>query len=161
LKDPTRPLTIFTPSFADEANTNAQNLTVKEIVTRLPPELFRVAMLCGGQPDERIAARKNTRLWPYYKRGNTARLLTGLLGSPPDIYFFPREGLALVSGIVGWRGQSPQIAGLQLAGSHRPAPSGALYPADFKQHRFVAFQPRSLAAHAPYGQYSAPIRLVL
>jgi len=29
-------ITVFTPSFADEANTNAQNLTAKEIVNRLP-----------------------------------------------------------------------------------------------------------------------------
>jgi len=91
-KDSTRPVTIFTPSFADEANTNAQNLTVKEIVSRLPPELFRVVMICGGKPDPRIAMRKNTKLLPYHKHGNAARLLMGLLGSFPDIYFFPREG---------------------------------------------------------------------
>lgn len=91
-KDSTRPITIFTPSFADEANTNAQNLTVKEIVARLPPELFHVVMICGGNPDPRIATRKNTKLLPYQKHGNAARLLMGLLRSVPDIYFFPREG---------------------------------------------------------------------
>ncbi len=91
-KRSTRPITIFTPSFADEANTNAQNLTAKEIVARLPPELFRVVMICGGNPDPRIATRKNTKLLPYRKHGNAARLLTGLLESFPDIYFFPREG---------------------------------------------------------------------
>jgi hypothetical protein len=37
-------ITIFTPSHADVDNTNAQNLTAKEIVARLPPERFRVAM---------------------------------------------------------------------------------------------------------------------
>lgn len=92
LKNLTRPLTIFTPSFADEANTNAQNLTAKEIVSRLAPDLFRVVMICGGKPDERIATRKNTKLLPYYKHGNTARLLVELLSSSPDLYFFPREG---------------------------------------------------------------------
>jgi glycosyltransferase involved in cell wall biosynthesis len=88
----TRPITIFTPSFADEEDTNAQNLSVKEIVARLPPEHFRVVMVSEGKPDPRIAARKNTKLLPYYKHGNTAQLLMRSLASPPDIYFYPRFG---------------------------------------------------------------------
>jgi glycosyltransferase involved in cell wall biosynthesis len=87
-----RPITIFTPSFADEDDTNAQNLTVKEIVARLPPELFHVIMISEGSPDPRIAARKNTKLLPYYKHGNTAQLLMRSLPFRPDIYFYPRCG---------------------------------------------------------------------
>jgi glycosyltransferase involved in cell wall biosynthesis len=87
-----RPITIFTPSFADEADTNAQNLTVKEIVARLPPELFRVIMISEGKPDPRIAARPNTRLLPYYKHGNTAQLLMRSLAFRPDVYFYPKFG---------------------------------------------------------------------
>lgn len=86
-------ISIFTPSFADLDNTNAQNLTVKEIVARLPPELFRVTMITMGEPDPRIAARMNTTLLPYYKHGNTAHLLARTLLSCPDIYFYPRHGL--------------------------------------------------------------------
>lgn len=89
---PVRPITIFTPSSADEDDTNAQNLTVKEIVARLPPELFRVIMITEGKPDPRIAARKNTRLLPYYKHGNTVHLLLRSLAFRPDVYFFPRTG---------------------------------------------------------------------
>jgi glycosyltransferase involved in cell wall biosynthesis len=85
-------ITIFTPSFADEDNTNAQNLTVKEIVSRLPDDQFRVVMICSGTPDSRIAARKNTKLLPYYKHGNTAQLLVRGLLSRPDVYFYPRQG---------------------------------------------------------------------
>ena len=85
-------ITIFTPSFADAANTNAQNLTVKEIVARLPPERFRVRMLVEGVPDERIAGRPNTELLRWRGRGNTARLLAKCLLNNPDVYFFPREG---------------------------------------------------------------------
>jgi glycosyltransferase involved in cell wall biosynthesis len=88
----TRPITIFTPSFADEDDTNAQNLTVKEIVARLPPEQFRVIMISEGKPDPRIAARKNTKLLPYYKHGNTAQLLMRSLAFRPDVYFYPRFG---------------------------------------------------------------------
>jgi len=89
---PTQPITIFTPSFADEDNTNAQNLTVKEIVARLPSELFRVIMICRRNPDPRIAARENTELVSWTDHGNTARLLRRFLFSKPDIYFFPRFG---------------------------------------------------------------------
>jgi len=88
----TRPIAIFTPSCADEGDTNAQNLTVKEIVARLPPEQFHVTMVCEGKPDPRIAARRNTRLLPYYKHGNTVQLLLRSLAFRPDIYFFPRAG---------------------------------------------------------------------
>src|SRR5271154_4845875 len=88
----TRLITIFTPSFADEDDTNAQNLTVKEIVARLPAEQFRVVMISEGKPDPRIAARRNTKLLPYYKHGNTAQLLMRSLAFRPDIYFYPRFG---------------------------------------------------------------------
>ncbi|HXM23211.1 MAG TPA: glycosyltransferase family 4 protein [Terriglobales bacterium] len=91
-KEPTQPITIFTPSFADEDDTNAQNLTVKEIVARLPPELFRVIMISEGNPDPRITARKNTKLLPYYKHGNMAQLLIRCVASSPDVYFYPRQG---------------------------------------------------------------------
>jgi glycosyltransferase involved in cell wall biosynthesis len=87
-----RLITIFTPSHADAANTNAQQLTVKEIVARLPPERFRVTMFSGEQPDERIATRPNTVLIPARRHGNTARFLTRLLVARPDIYFYPRFG---------------------------------------------------------------------
>ena len=85
-------ITIFTPSFADEANTNAQNLTVKEIVSRLPAERFRVVLLGEGAPDPRILARENTEILPWSRHGNTARWLTRVLFSRIDIYFFPLEG---------------------------------------------------------------------
>jgi glycosyltransferase involved in cell wall biosynthesis len=85
-------ITVFTPSFADESNTNAQNLTVKEVVSRLPPDQFRVILLSDGAPDPRIAARKNTKILRAYRHGNTARWLARLLASKVDVYFFPREG---------------------------------------------------------------------
>ena len=87
-----QPITIFTPSFADENNTNAQNLTVKEIVSRLPPELFRVIMLSSANPDPRIASRKNTKLLRYFRHGNSAHLLLRSVFCQPDIYFYPRVG---------------------------------------------------------------------
>lgn len=88
-----RPITVFTPSDASVGNTNAQNLTVKEVVARLPEDQFHVTMLCDGNvPDPRLSARRNTRLIRWTKRGNTVRLLRHCLFPPPDIYFFPRTG---------------------------------------------------------------------
>jgi glycosyltransferase involved in cell wall biosynthesis len=85
-------ITIFTPSFADESDTNAQNLTVKEIVSRLDPGTFRVRMFCEGLADPRISGRPNTRLLPWRGRGNTLRTLWQCLADAPDVYFYPREG---------------------------------------------------------------------
>jgi len=85
-------ITVFTPSFADEANTNAQNLTAKEIVSRLPPDRYRVVMLGDGPPDPRIRARENTEILRWTRHGNTPRWLARVLTSKIDIYFFPREG---------------------------------------------------------------------
>jgi glycosyltransferase involved in cell wall biosynthesis len=83
---------VFTPSDASAGNTNAQNLTVKEVVARLPEDQFHVTMLCDGSPDPRLSVRRNTRLVGWTKRGNTIRLLRHCLFPPPDIYFFPRSG---------------------------------------------------------------------
>jgi glycosyltransferase involved in cell wall biosynthesis len=85
-------ITIFTPSFADESNTNAQNLTVKEVVARMDPSRFRVVMLGSGKADPRLIARPNTKILHWSGRGNTVRTLWYMLRDTPDVYFFPREG---------------------------------------------------------------------
>jgi glycosyltransferase involved in cell wall biosynthesis len=87
-----RLLKIFTPSDASATNTNAQNLTVKEVIARLPEDRFHVTMLCEGEADPRLKARANTQLVKWTKHGNTARMLRHCLFPPPDIYFFPRTG---------------------------------------------------------------------
>ena len=84
-------ITVFTPSFADESNTNAQNLTVKEVVARMDPSRFRVVMLGAGPADPRIATRPNTEVLRWQKHGNTASILVHLLVHVPDVFFFPRE----------------------------------------------------------------------
>jgi len=85
-------ITIFTPSFADEADTNAQNLSVKEIVARLDPQRSAVTMLHEGAADPRIASRPNTTLLRWQQHGNTLRTAWQILRRVPDVYFFPREG---------------------------------------------------------------------
>lgn len=85
-------ITVFTPSFADEANTNAQNLTVKEIVSRLPPERFKVILLGDGEADTRISSRPNTQILHTSRHGNALRWLARILLSDVNVYFFPRLG---------------------------------------------------------------------
>ncbi|MGH9643339.1 MAG: glycosyltransferase family 4 protein [Terriglobales bacterium] len=85
-------ITVFTPSFANDDNTNAQNLTVKEVVTRMDPARFRVVMLGSSAPDPRIASRPNTQILPWKKRANTPAIVWHLITHIPDVYFFPREG---------------------------------------------------------------------
>jgi glycosyltransferase involved in cell wall biosynthesis len=95
-------ITIFIPAFADASNTNAQNLTTKEVVARLSPEKFKVQMVYSSSPDARITARPNTQLFPWHRHGNTAFLLTRCILAPPDVYFFPREG-PLDAAFLSWR----------------------------------------------------------
>jgi glycosyltransferase involved in cell wall biosynthesis len=85
-------ITIFTPSFADEADTNAQNLSAKEIVARLDPERAAITMLHQDAIDPRIASRPNTTLLQWRGRGNTLRTMAHILRNIPDVYFHPREG---------------------------------------------------------------------
>jgi len=82
---------MFTPSFVDEDNTNGQNLTVKEVASRLDPGRFHLTAIVSGEPDPRIARRKNTDLLRWGNHGNTVRTLLRCLWQPPDIYWFPRE----------------------------------------------------------------------
>ena len=85
-------ISVFTPSFADEDDTNAQNLTVKEVVVRLPPERFRVSMFHEREADPRIVKRPNTTLLKWHKHANTPLMLLHFLAKAPNVYFFPREG---------------------------------------------------------------------
>ncbi len=88
-----RKLRIVIPNSADEDNTNAQSLTLKEIVARLPADEFHVAMFTDGLVDPRIAGRGNTELIRWRGRGGTAYLLQRVLLPVPDVYFYPRETL--------------------------------------------------------------------
>jgi glycosyltransferase involved in cell wall biosynthesis len=92
-KSHVRKLRIFVPNSADEANTNAQSLTLKEIVARLPPDEFHVVMFTDGLADPRIASRPNTELVRWRRRGSTVYLLRRALFPVPDVYFYPRETL--------------------------------------------------------------------
>ena len=85
-----RRLRVFVPHSADVPNTNAQSLTLKEIVSRLPPDEFEVVMLTDAFADPRITNRPNTELVRWRRRGSTAFLLYRFLHPLADVYFYPR-----------------------------------------------------------------------
>ena len=62
---------IFTPSFADEADTNAQNLSAKEIVARLDPARAAVTMFHEGAWIRGSWQRPNTTLLRWRQHGKT------------------------------------------------------------------------------------------
>ena len=62
---------IFTPSFADYSNINAQNLTVKQIVSRLDPKKFHVTLYYADKIDFNLQKRPNTVFLKWYKNYNT------------------------------------------------------------------------------------------
>jgi glycosyltransferase involved in cell wall biosynthesis len=143
-------ITIFTPSFADEADTNAQNLSAKEIVARLDPERAAVTMLHEGAVDPRIASRPNTTLLQWRTQGNTRRTIVHILRNVPDVYFHPREG-PLDSAFLSLR----RFLRLETA-VVVPVVSGGLY-----QQPYTAARVRNIrAADAVYANNSFLAELV-
>ncbi len=75
-------------SFADAGLLNAQMGNAREIVSRLDPERFHVSMFAVGEPDARVAARKNTRLIQLPRRKQTVRILTEFLWGSHEMVFY-------------------------------------------------------------------------
>ena len=73
MKNSPKMIKIFTPSFADENNINAQNLTVKQIVRRLDPDYFQVTMFYKDNIVDFIKNRGNTKFIKWFKHGNLIR----------------------------------------------------------------------------------------
>jgi glycosyltransferase involved in cell wall biosynthesis len=83
-----KPVKILVDSLADEGLTNAQMINAREIVSRLNPDRFSVAMFVHGPPDAQITGRPNTRLIQLPDRGQTIRLLAHYLFGRQDILFY-------------------------------------------------------------------------
>ena len=81
---------IFTPSFADSNNINAQNLTVKQIVSRLDPKKFHVTLYYADNIDFNLKSRPNTVFLKWFKHYNTILFFLHHLFHSYDIFFYPR-----------------------------------------------------------------------
>ena len=93
MKNSPKMIKIFTPSFADENNINAQNLTVKQIVRRLDPDYFQVTMFYKDNIADFIKNRGNTKFIKWFKHGNLIRFFFHHIFNKYDIYFYPRYTL--------------------------------------------------------------------
>lgn len=82
------PVNILVDSFADEGLTNAQMINAREIVSRLNPDRFSVAMFVHGPPAAQIRDRPNTRLIQLPDRLQTVPLLAQFLFGKHDILFY-------------------------------------------------------------------------
>lgn len=66
----------------------------REIACRLDPEQFHVTMFLGGEPDERIASRPNTRLIRLPERRQTVRIFRELVLGDHEIVFYLKSSPA-------------------------------------------------------------------
>src|SRR5512140_2876402 len=88
------PIRILIDSFADEGLLNAQMGNAREIIYRLDPDQFHVTTFVVGQPDARIASRKNTRLIQLPRRRQTVRILSEFLLGAHDVLFYVKASPA-------------------------------------------------------------------
>src|SRR5271165_5713768 len=85
---------ILVDSFADAGLPNAQMGNAREIVGRLDPGRFHVSMFSLGEPDPRIARRRNTRLIQLPRRRQTIRILSEFLLGTHEILFYMKSSPA-------------------------------------------------------------------
>jgi glycosyltransferase involved in cell wall biosynthesis len=90
----THAIRILVDSFADAGLPNAQMGNAREIVTRLDPDRFHVSMFAFGEPDPRIAARKNTRLIQLPRRKQSFRILSEFLWGAHTLLFYMKASPA-------------------------------------------------------------------
>ncbi|HEX6803121.1 MAG TPA: glycosyltransferase family 4 protein [Terriglobales bacterium] len=88
------PIRILVDSFADAGLPNAQMGNAREIITRLDPDLFHVSLFALGEPDSRIAARRNTRLIKLPDRRQTPRILSEFLFGSHALLFYIKSSPA-------------------------------------------------------------------
>ena len=88
------PIRILVDSFADAGLPNAQMGNAREIVCRLDPGRFHVSMFSLGEPDPRIARRRNTRLIQLPQRRQTVRIFSEFLLGTHEILFYMKASPA-------------------------------------------------------------------
>lgn len=88
----------------------------REIACRLNPEKFHVTMFLSGNPDERIAARPNTRLIRLPSRRQTIRIFRELMWGDHGILFYLKSSpasLAYMKVRRGWNDRAVVIGTME------------------------------------------------
>ncbi|MBA4695778.1 MAG: glycosyltransferase family 4 protein [Legionella sp.] len=86
-----QPISIFIPYFADAGNTNAQSLTIRQIMSRLDSQRFRLSSILISKVDPLLQDKANISYFRWTKKRNTLRFAWYLLKTQPDILFFPNK----------------------------------------------------------------------
>ena len=89
-----QPIRVLIDSFADAGLINAQMGNAREIIYRLDPDVFHVSTFMLGEPDPRIAARKNTRLIQLPQRRQTVKILSEFLTGDHELLFYMKASPA-------------------------------------------------------------------
>jgi glycosyltransferase involved in cell wall biosynthesis len=89
-----KPVRLLVDSLADAGLLNAQMVNAREIILRLNPARFHVAMFHAAEPDPRILYRTNTRLIKLPQRKQTVRILREFLSGKHRIVFYLKSAPA-------------------------------------------------------------------
>lgn len=89
-----KPIRILVDSFADANEFNAQMVNGREIVSRLDADRFHVSMFLRGEPDPRLARRRNTRFIRLRPHGQTVRILREFICGPHQLVFYIKSSPA-------------------------------------------------------------------
>ena len=88
------PVRILVDSLADQGLTNSQMTNAREIIRRLTPECFHVAVFCAGVPDGGVEQRPNTSLVRLPRRRRTMRIFREFVLGRHDILFYVKSSPA-------------------------------------------------------------------
>jgi glycosyltransferase involved in cell wall biosynthesis len=83
------PLTLLDLHAADASILNPQHVTSREILTRLPPERYRVRVYARGETWPRWRTATHVEVRPLPRKRQSLRLLWDSLRHPPDVLFQP------------------------------------------------------------------------
>lgn len=89
-----QPIRVLIDSLADAGLLNAQMGNAREIIYRLDPDIFHISTFMAGEPDSRIAGRKNTRLIQLPKRRRTVRILSEFVTGAHELLFYMKASPA-------------------------------------------------------------------
>lgn len=89
-----QPIRVLIDSFADAGLINAQMGNAREIISRLDPDVFHVTTFMVGEPDSRIAMRRNTRLIQLPQRRQTVKILSEFLTGDHELLFYMKASPA-------------------------------------------------------------------
>ena len=142
-------------TLADAGLLNAQMGNAREIISRLDPDVFHVTTFVLDPPDQRITARKNTRLIQLPRRRQTVRILSEFLWGAHDLLFYLKVSPAsriYMNLRTKWRDRRITIGTIESQCNLKPDLDVTLEQARFWEHTVLRCD--RLYSNAPFVQRS-------